>query len=461
MIRPVPRPTHSKVNSMKALLKPFVYPLLLTATIMALTAGSASAAKLDTPWAGSGTGATKVVANGTAADPQFDYDATGNFDGSWTFNATAASDRAVPLKWEYSGLHAWYLVRVKLEKFVQRGGVDVAKETLVDAGPAICCTSPSDGFAYKGDTTFQVKKGDVYGFRLSGGNFDANMILRGSMVLHEVDTTAPAVTPVVTGSQGPERQLRRQRRADLEGPGRRLAHLRHDRLRERRRHRRHHRQDLHLQGHLGRRHHHQEHHDQARRHRPRADRPRLVVKEAGTAAGATVTYETSAKTPSTPPRRRLHARLRHPVRRRHHEGRLHRDRRHRQRRQELRGDRPALGRHAPRHPRPTPAPTPAPKPTTKPSALKKINALLAFRFTINKQSTRLVSLSVKNSPPARPSRSPARATPAPARSRAPASPSAARAAVSLTALFKTYLRGGTRINVSVSSPASSPRSRRS
>jgi hypothetical protein len=176
--------------------------LLPTALAFAALAGSASAAPLDGAWTGGGTGKTSSVAGASDADPRFDYDSLGVYSGSWTFGTVAASTRSVPVAWDYSGLHAWFQVRVGLERFVARGGTDVLRETLVSAGPAVCCTTPSDGFRYTGRSTFEVRKGDVYGFRMTGSNSDYNQILRGSLKLAEVDETPPAVKPVVTGEQG-------------------------------------------------------------------------------------------------------------------------------------------------------------------------------------------------------------------------------------------------------------------
>ena len=63
-------------------------------------------------------------------------------------------------------------MRVAIEKYVVRGGKEIVKETLASAGPVMCCTAPSGGFKYKGDTTFDLQPGDVYGFRLSGSHGD-------------------------------------------------------------------------------------------------------------------------------------------------------------------------------------------------------------------------------------------------------------------------------------------------
>ncbi|WP_028065678.1 HYR domain-containing protein [Solirubrobacter soli] len=172
-------------------------PLLLI--VLLLFTGSADAAKLDAPWTGAGSGSAKVVSNGVAADPQFDYSVVST--GAWTFTNVAATARQVPMAYDYSGFHSWFNVRVKLVAFVSRGGSDVWTKSIVDAGPVNCCTAPSGGFSYKGQTSFDVKAGDVYGFRISGSNGDSDPTVRGSLKLQEVDSTPPTVTPVVTGTQ--------------------------------------------------------------------------------------------------------------------------------------------------------------------------------------------------------------------------------------------------------------------
>ena len=92
-------------------------------------------------------------------------------------------------------------MQTKLEAFVSRAGVDVTSKILAQEGPVWCCKAPSSGFSYKGQNTFDVKAGDVYGFRISGANQDLNRILRGTLKLAEVDATAPVVTHAVTGSK--------------------------------------------------------------------------------------------------------------------------------------------------------------------------------------------------------------------------------------------------------------------
>jgi len=176
--------------------------LSLTAAALLLTAASASAAAPDAPWSGTGTATTTVVSNGTADDtPTLSYKVAG-FKGAWDFNATSKTARKQVVAYNYKGFHSWAGVRVAIEKYVMRGGKEIAKETLASGGPAMCCTAPSGGFEYKGETTFDLQAGDIYGFRLTGSHDDRANTLEGTLKLDMLDKTAPAITPVITGKLG-------------------------------------------------------------------------------------------------------------------------------------------------------------------------------------------------------------------------------------------------------------------
>jgi subtilisin family serine protease len=141
-----------------------------------------STAATDGPWSGSGTATTTVTADGTKGPAQFDYSTVG-WSGNWTFQNTAKSARKQSFAYRYKGYHAWFQVRVGIESFVIRNGVEVAKQTLQSAGPVNCCAAPSGGFDYSGTATFDLQPGDVYGFRMSGGNFDSDNRLIGTLTL--------------------------------------------------------------------------------------------------------------------------------------------------------------------------------------------------------------------------------------------------------------------------------------
>ena len=105
----------------------------------------------------------------------------------------------VPLEYESSGFYSWYQVQTKLERFVVRGGKEILTEQLKAEGPTNCCAAPSGGFDYTGRTSFDVQKGDVYGFRMSGSHYTGGPQMGGSIFIREVDDSAPTITPVVDG----------------------------------------------------------------------------------------------------------------------------------------------------------------------------------------------------------------------------------------------------------------------
>ena len=148
--------------------------LLLTTVALAQT--------VDSPWTGSGSGTTTVVSDGSSAPAEFTYDNSGiSASGSWEFKTTAASAGTHDLQWAYTGHHAFYLSKAKLDAFVDRPyGTNVTTVNLVNAGPF------RGGFAYSGTQQLTVQAGDVYGFRLSGSHGDATPHLFGTLTVDEV-----------------------------------------------------------------------------------------------------------------------------------------------------------------------------------------------------------------------------------------------------------------------------------
>jgi hypothetical protein len=131
----------------------------------------AAGVALDAPWSGTGTGSANVASDGTISRPRFEYEVHAEA-GEWTFITSARSRQIVSIAWSYTGFHAWFDVRVKLERFVRRGDGEIARETLVKAGIAHGGLEPSGGFTCSGMSSFDVLPGDVYGFRMSGRNVD-------------------------------------------------------------------------------------------------------------------------------------------------------------------------------------------------------------------------------------------------------------------------------------------------
>jgi hypothetical protein len=177
--------------------------LLFTLCALVLfPSAQASAATFDTPWTGAGSTPTTVVSNGTTVDPRVDYNAPGASSGNWSMSVVAGSTRPVTLAWEASGFYSWFMVKVRFERFIRRGGIDVLRETLVQEGPTSCCSAPSGGFNYQGITTLDVKSGDVYGFQVIGSHSTGAPTMSGFLSVHVPDYSAPQITPVVTGAQG-------------------------------------------------------------------------------------------------------------------------------------------------------------------------------------------------------------------------------------------------------------------
>ncbi len=163
--------------------------LVLTG-FLSVTIGPATAAPVDPGWTASGPGA-KTVSDGSASAASMSYNADNGISrsASWSFTARATAAGSVKVPYTWTGLHAWFQVTTTLQAVVNGRVVG----TLVQEGPADCCTSPSNGFEYGGVATFAVAAGDTYGFRLSGSNFDSNNFLHGTFTL----STKPYVDPAI------------------------------------------------------------------------------------------------------------------------------------------------------------------------------------------------------------------------------------------------------------------------
>ena len=260
------------LRSMNALARTLLLPLVAGA--LAVAAQPAAAAKLDTPWTGSGPGTLKPVPAGADADAQLDYQAPGAFNGSWSYSAVAGSTRTLPVEYQASGFYGWYAVRTKLERFVVRGGKEISTLQLAAQGPTNCCDAPSGGFTYKGKTTFEVEKGDVYGLRMSGDHFTSGPVMSGSIVLREVDSTPPVITPVVTGKEGANGFHTGPVKVEWKLADDDSRHPQPEGLRARDGDRGHGREGAHVHGRVARWFGRPERHGQARQRRPRALRAR-------------------------------------------------------------------------------------------------------------------------------------------------------------------------------------------
>ena len=182
-----------------------------------------AAGPVDVGWDATGTGGVTTVSDGTdsAAADHLRRDQHLQRDlGLHRPRRPARGPIKVP--WTWQGLHAWFQVTARLQPIVGRRSAP-----SLDAGPANCCTSPSNGFLYGGATTFDVTPGvHTYGFRLTGSNSDFNNFLRGTFTLSTkpyLDATigsdnrqwigAENLAPGVRPDGGPGRSRSRTRRA--------------------------------------------------------------------------------------------------------------------------------------------------------------------------------------------------------------------------------------------------------
>lgn len=148
----------------------------------------ASAAPIWSP-----TGPGTVVATdadiGDDLQAQFTYllNPAGFSTRSWEFKTTATSTGQVTLDYQWTGFHAFFQVRTRLETIDGNGNT-----TIINDGPVNCCTSPSNGFNYTGQVVLDTVAGQPYGFRLSGSNFDSNNQLGGTFTI-EIPTVEVAI----------------------------------------------------------------------------------------------------------------------------------------------------------------------------------------------------------------------------------------------------------------------------
>ena len=107
-------------------------------------------------------------------------------NGQWSLYTTAQSAGTIDVPWHYTGFHAYFQVRAKLEWFIVAAAGADTSGVLVDAGPKNSNDvppTPSGGFDYSGVATFDVAAGDTYGFVVTGSNGDSNETLTGQLIL--------------------------------------------------------------------------------------------------------------------------------------------------------------------------------------------------------------------------------------------------------------------------------------
>lgn len=143
-------------------------------------APAASAGVLN--WTLSGAGTTSV--SNTGSNTNLNYNLSGSqVYTTQTWTATAIADTAgnYTFDWNFSGFHAFFAVTAFLNANNAQGST-----SLVSAGPANCCTTPSDGFGYSGTYTFaNVNAGDSLRFLFGGRNGDSDARMFGTLALEQ------------------------------------------------------------------------------------------------------------------------------------------------------------------------------------------------------------------------------------------------------------------------------------
>jgi hypothetical protein len=143
-------------------------------------------------WVNTGPGSVSVTESTYGV--QFEYYLQSNLvhDGqTWVFSAVASADTELFYIWDYAGNHAWYNTVSKLEVFIERNGVGIRNEILMDL-------TPFGAFTASGDLSLQLDAGDTYGFRVTGRNYDSNNFLFGTLSIY----SSPRVEPVIDGILG-------------------------------------------------------------------------------------------------------------------------------------------------------------------------------------------------------------------------------------------------------------------
>ncbi len=148
------------------------------AVIAALIASPASASLINWTIAGPGTLTTTTPAI-HETDLSYNLNPAGFSTQTWTVTGVAAQAGNYSFDWVDSGFYAYFNVKT----FLTANGT-----TLVNAGPANCCTAPSAGFNYSGSYTFNnVAAGDLLTFTVGGSNGDSNNVLSGTLALTQTN----------------------------------------------------------------------------------------------------------------------------------------------------------------------------------------------------------------------------------------------------------------------------------
>ena len=185
--QPQPRATTSgsSVGLGLSLSDPFGAKLPNETYTVTASAAHGTLQTVSTPWNTSAWGGTPSVAtNGSSVVLSYNEQYQG-YSGNWNFTTTATQTGTMVLNWAYSGFHAW---------FQAQAGISLIENGVVDGGP-LQTGGVSGGFSWSGSTTISVTQGEVYGFSLSGSNYDSTDVLQGTLTV-----SSPTTAMTTSGS---------------------------------------------------------------------------------------------------------------------------------------------------------------------------------------------------------------------------------------------------------------------
>ena len=161
------------------------YPAI-TVTVNVANNASSGSQNWAASWNGDGAGPgtfSITPSSGQSATEDLRYSvnlgsAGGVAPTSWNYQTTSSGSGVVSFNWEYTGFNSYFNVTAFAKFFV-----GATQFTLVNAGPASCCTPPSGGYDYFGTASFPVNAGDQFGFTLGGSNSDSNSQINGELIV--------------------------------------------------------------------------------------------------------------------------------------------------------------------------------------------------------------------------------------------------------------------------------------
>ncbi len=156
----------------------FKASIAIFAVSAGLIASSASASLVNWTITGPGTLSTTTPSI-NQTDLTYNLNPAGFNTNTWVVTGAAPQAGNYTFDWNDSGFYAYFDVQT----FLTANGT-----SLVNAGPANCCATPSGGFDYSGSYTFHnVSAGNLMTFTMGGSNFDSNNVLSGTLALSQTN----------------------------------------------------------------------------------------------------------------------------------------------------------------------------------------------------------------------------------------------------------------------------------